>query len=203
MFFRWLAGLGRLGARGEADWAVHHGAGINAYKEGKYREAKRCFLAALKSSEMHGAINRRSASTLNNLGLLYKRRRKVKKAEAYLRRAQRAYEVTAPGCRQLTSVLYHLATLHHAQRQYTEAESLYQRCIVLTKRVFGENHPKLAKRLSGYARLLKDTNRRRRAAELEARAQAIRARRGRSKRSDLAAAVASPNAVSAVEPHAP
>jgi tetratricopeptide (TPR) repeat protein len=177
MLFAWIANLSRRRLQSQANWAFYHDAGVRAYQAGRYRQAKRRFLAALKTSERQGIVHRRSASTLNNLGLLYKRRRHLRQAEVYLKRALQVYEVTAPKCRQLASVLYHLATVCHAQRQYTEAESLYQRCIVLTTRTFGENHPKLAKRLRGYALLLEHTNRPGRAAKLQARARVIREQR--------------------------
>lgn len=152
-----------------------HAAGMKAYAHGHYGEAERRFLAALKRAERLGAVNKGTASSLNNLGLVYKSQRKLRKAEVFFRRALRAYEATAPASAQLARVLYHLATLCHARQEYTEAESLYQRSIVLTKRALGETHRKLATRLEGYARLLKHTNRERRAAQMQARAQAIRA----------------------------
>jgi tetratricopeptide (TPR) repeat protein len=145
-----------------------------ACARGDYGEAERCFLSTLKRAERRNPVNKYTASALNNLGLVYKRQRKLRKAEACFRRAMRAYEATIPESAQLARVLYHLATLCHACKEYTEAESLYQRAIVLTQRTLGPSHRKLATRLEGYARLLKHTNRHGRAAQMQARAKAIR-----------------------------
>ena len=148
---------------------------MKAYARGDYGEAERRFLAALKRAERRGVVNKHTASALNNLGLVYKRQRKLRKSEVCFRRALRAYEVSGPESAQLARVLYHLATLCHARKEYTEAEALYQRALVLTQRTLGSCHRKLATRLEGYARLLKHTNRHGRAAQMQARARAIRA----------------------------
>jgi tetratricopeptide (TPR) repeat protein len=176
---RYLGPLRHSRPRLDADWAFHHAAGIKAYVGGDYRGAERRFSTALARAEMFDRADKRAASTLNHLGLVYKRQRKIAKAEACFRRALNIYEVTTPGSAQFARTLYHLATLRHARKDYTEAESLYQRCIVLTKRRLGANHPKLAKRLEAYARLLKHTNRGERASELHARATAIKALYGK------------------------
>jgi tetratricopeptide (TPR) repeat protein len=177
---RLLAAFRRVASGPDGGWAFHHAAGIKAYAQGNYRGAERQFLTALRLAEIAGTIHEHSASSLNNLSLVYKRQRKLRKAETCFRRALQIYEVTAPGSVQYARTLYHLATLYHAKKEYTEAESLYQRCIVLTQRTLGESHPKLAKRLEAYARLLRHTNRDERAAQMKARATAIRALHNRN-----------------------
>jgi tetratricopeptide (TPR) repeat protein len=154
-------------------------AGMKAYRRRDYAQAERHFLATLKRAESLGAVSKHTATALNNLGLLYKKQRKRRKAEACFRRAVEAYEVTAPESPQLARALYHLATLCHARKEYTEAESLYQRALVLTQRTLGQHHLKFATRLEGYARLLKHTNRDGRAALMQARASGIRAQHNR------------------------
>lgn len=156
-----------------------HAAGMKAYRRRDYAEAERRFFAILKRAESLGVVSKHTATALNNLGLVYKKQRKRRKAEAYFRRAVDAYEVTAPKSPQLARVLYHLATLCHARKEHTEAEALYQRALALTQRTLGEHHLKLATRLQGYARLLKHTNRHGRAALMQARASGIRARHNR------------------------
>ncbi len=173
---RALAAWRPAAQRAEGSWSSLHAAGLRACAQGDYAQAEQRFLAALEKAETRGGrVNRRTASTLNNLGLVYKTQRKLRKAEDCFRRALGAYEAIKPGSSQVARTLYHLATLLHAQKEYTEAEALYQRCIVITRRTAGENHPTLAKRLAAYARLLAQTNRDERAAELQARVAAIRA----------------------------
>lgn len=177
LFVRSFSVLRSVSQRANGSWSSHHAAGLKAYAKRNYPEAERQFLAALEKAEKASTVDRRGASTLNNLGLVYKSQRKLRKAEECFRRALKVYETIAPGGTQVARTLYHLATLLHVQKEYTEAEALYQRCIVITRRAVGENHPKLAARLAGYARLLRHTNRDQRAAEMQARISAIRMQR--------------------------
>jgi hypothetical protein len=56
------------------------------------------------------------------------------------------------------------------------ADLLYQRCLTIYEIVFGAENIHVANALESYAHLLRETKRKTRAAELEARAAMIRAR---------------------------
>jgi len=69
-----------------------------------------------------------------------------------------------------------LAALYRAQGKYAEAEPLYQRSLAIREKALGPDHPDVAKGLESYAVLLRETGRSEEAQEMEARAQAIRAK---------------------------
>jgi tetratricopeptide (TPR) repeat protein len=64
--------------------------------------------------------------------------------------------------------------LYSEQGKYGQAEPLYQRAIAIDERTLGLGHPQLATHLENYAVLLRETNRETEAAQMEARAQAMR-----------------------------
>ncbi len=62
-----------------------------------------------------------------------------------------------------------------SQGNYAEAEPLYRRSLTILERALGPEHPDVAKVFDSYAALLRETGRPKNAAEMEARAKAIRA----------------------------
>jgi tetratricopeptide (TPR) repeat protein len=75
------------------------------------------------------------------------------------------------------TTLDNLAQLYPDQGLYQEAEPLYQRALAIREKTLPENHPWIALALEHYAGLLRQMNRPGEAAQLEARANAIRAKR--------------------------
>jgi len=59
------------------------------------------------------------------------------------------------------------------------ANSIYQRALEIQEEALGPEHPDVAASLENYADLLRKTNRKKKAKELEARARAIRAKNGK------------------------
>ena len=70
-----------------------------------------------------------------------------------------------------------LAEIYRRRGQYAEAEPLYRRALTIRESVLGREHPEVATNLENYAALLRKTSRATEAAGLEARPQAIRAKR--------------------------
>ena len=60
------------------------------------------------------------------------------------------------------------------QGKYAEAEPLYQRSLAILEKALGPEHPLVATSLENYAALLRNMNREAEAAQMEARAKAIR-----------------------------
>jgi tetratricopeptide (TPR) repeat protein len=73
--------------------------------------------------------------------------------------------------------LNNLDELYRTQGQYTAAEPLYMRALAIHEKAFGSRHPDVATCLQNYAALLWQTNREAEAAEMGARARAIRVMR--------------------------
>jgi len=62
-------------------------------------------------------------------------------------------EAWRPADEHLSTSLMHLAAVYHAQGQYTDAEPLYQRALVLHERLLGPDHLQVADVLEAYAAL--------------------------------------------------
>ncbi len=72
--------------------------------------------------------------------------------------------------------LNNLAELYRALGNYADAEPLYRRSVAIWEMALGPEHPHVAQGLDNYAALLRETGRADEAAEMEARARAIRAK---------------------------
>ena len=68
-------------------WRSHMDAGVKAYRQGNYPEAKKRFTAAVKEAEQFGPKDPRLATTLNNLAELYRAQGRYTEAEPLIKRA--------------------------------------------------------------------------------------------------------------------
>ncbi len=69
-----------------------------------------------------------------------------------------------------------LAQLYSTLGKYAEAEPLFRLSLAIRENSLGPEHPDVAQSLENYAALLRETGRADEAAEMEARAKAIRAK---------------------------
>ncbi len=69
-----------------------------------------------------------------------------------------------------------LAQLYSTLGKYAEAEPLFRLSPAIRENSLGPEHPDVAQSLENYAILLRETGRPKKAAEMEARAKAIRAK---------------------------
>jgi len=76
----------------------------------------------------------------------------------------------------LATILNNLALVYREQGKYAEAEPLYQHSLTILEKVLGPEHPYVAGSLENYAALLREMGRGDVVANMEARAQAIRAK---------------------------
>jgi tetratricopeptide (TPR) repeat protein len=88
------------------------------------------------------------------------------------------YTMTLTKLGDLAATLNNLASLNRKYVNYTKAESLYKRSLVIWERILGPEHPHVAVSLEKYASLLREAGRNPEAARLEARAKVIRTRKG-------------------------
>ena len=72
-----------------------------------------------------------------------------------------------------------LGEFYRAQGKYASAEPLLKRALAISEKALGPDHPHLATSLENYAGLLHETGRSAEATEMEARAEAIRAKHAR------------------------
>ena len=76
----------------------------------------------------------------------------------------------------ITPLLLLLGVIYQAQGNYAAAAPLYRRSLAILERALGPEHPDVAQSLENYAVMLRETGRADEAAEMEARAKAIRAK---------------------------
>ena len=164
------------------DWERHMEAGRAANQQGRYVEAEKSFQAALNEIEKSGPPDR-LALTLLYLGRFYREQGRYAEAEPLLKRALAIWEKRRLAHPHMTTSLKNLVLIYDAEGRYDEAGSLYKRVIAIFEKRLGPDHPEVATTLENYAALLRKTNRAAEAAELEARARAIRAKYSHEKQS--------------------
>jgi tetratricopeptide (TPR) repeat protein len=144
-------------ARGQNTlWETHNRAGQEAHKAGRYPEAEKQFLAALKIAEAFGPQDPRLATSLNNLAALYYAQGKLQEALPLLQRSLAIREkALGPDHPDVALSLNNLAELYRAQGKLQKALPLYQRSLAIAEKALGPNHPNVATVLANYAAALR------------------------------------------------
>ena len=71
----------------DTKWEKSNAAGMEAYQQARYGEAKKWWLAALEKAETFGPDDQRLATSLNNLAELYRTQGKYAEAEPLYKRS--------------------------------------------------------------------------------------------------------------------
>lgn len=125
-------------SRGDVD-AVE---ATQAFFERRIADAGRLFVDAVKTEEVHGPLNPRLATALNNLAEFYRVQGEFQQAEPYYWRAITIDEqVHGPEHVHLARDLNNLALLYRAQGRYADAEPLAERALAIKDKVLGAEHP--------------------------------------------------------------
>ena len=135
--------------------SLFNAVGNAASAQGKYGEAGPLYVRALAIREQElGATHPDTATSLNNLALLYRDQGKYGEAEPLYVRALaiREQELGATHPDTATS-LNNLAGLYRDQGKYGEAEPLYVRALVIREQELGATHPSTATSLNNLAGL--------------------------------------------------
>lgn len=157
-------------------WDEDAQAGVQTYLHGDYAAAERHLLAALRTAEEIGPEDPRLALSLNNLALVYHAQGRYDEAEPVYQRAITITErALGPGHPNLAASLGNLAELYRTQEKYVEAEPLYRKALVIWEQALGSYDLQAALWLEDCAYVLRKLNRNQEAAEMEARANVIRA----------------------------
>ena len=125
------------------------------YAEGRYDDAIPLAERATEFSEQHfGPEEAVTATSLNNLALLYRTMGAYPKAEPLYQRALAIREKALGPEHPATAVsLINLAMLYHATGAYAQAEPLLQRALAINEKVLGPEHPDTAQSLNNLALL--------------------------------------------------
>jgi CHAT domain-containing protein/Tfp pilus assembly protein PilF len=148
---------------------------IDLYRAGRYGEAEPLFQRALAIHEVQlGPDHPNTATSLNNLALLYDLLGRYGEAEVLYRRALAIREVQlGPDHPDTATSLNNLAALYRAMGRYGKAEVLYQRALAIAEVQLGPDHPNTATSLNNLAELYASLGRYREAEVLYQRALAI------------------------------
>jgi tetratricopeptide (TPR) repeat protein len=116
------------GVKGEStsvsDWTAHTEAGIAAHGKMKYTEAELQFAAALRMAEKWASPDHMDSLSQPEKDELYER---------------------------LAKSLNNMAALYHSQGKYKMAEDLYNRCLEIKIKLYGEEHLEVAINLHNLA----------------------------------------------------
>ena len=119
-------------------WDRHTVAGIAAYEQGDYAKAEEEWVAALAEAEAFGPEDTRLATSLNNLGEVYRTQGRYGDAEPLYNRALAINEkALGPDDPKLAASLNNLALLYDAQGRYEEAEPFYKRALAVYVKALG------------------------------------------------------------------
>ncbi len=166
-----------LNARGELDLHM-----------GRPREARRPLERALKILEnSFGRDHPATARTRGNLAAIETSPRTYKRGVGLYERALAATEaVFGPEHPEVARLQFGLATLHAGQGEYREARPAAERCLAIREKALPAFHPDVAAACDLVADVLENLARpeTERAAELRARAQAVRRRHEQEDRPD-------------------
>src|SRR5271166_1764485 len=129
------------------------------FKQGKYQEAIPLAEKAVElAKRVYGPQHPNTATSLTNLGGLYKVIGEYAKAEPLLQEALRIRQkVLGPEHPATAGSLNNLALLYQAMGEYAKAEPLYQEALRICKKVRGPEHPDTAGSLNNLALLYQAT----------------------------------------------
>ncbi len=128
---------------------------IELYQAGKFNEAIPIAQEAVELSEKAlGPDHPDTATTLNNLGLLYRSIGDYTKTELLYQRALKINEkALGPDHPATALALNNLAWLYYSLGNYAKAEPLYQRALKINEKALGPDHPATAYVLNNLAGL--------------------------------------------------
>ena len=149
---------------------------VELYHQGKYNEAIYLTEKALAiRKKVLGENNLDTATSLNNLALLYQSQGRYSEAEPLYKQALAIYKAQLGDNHPSTATsLNNLAELYRKQGRYSEAEPLYQQALAIQKKQLGDNHPNTATSLNNLATLYQSQGRYSEAEPLYKQALAIR-----------------------------
>lgn len=180
----WLAAWLTSACTETDDWKTYTDAGQQKVQEQQYVDAEPLLLAALAEAERLGLQDPRLATSLHNLGELYRLQTKYTQAEPFYWRALPIWAGTVGANHpEMATSLTGLALLYQAQDQYERGEPLLKRALAIRENAYGRDHLEVAHSLEQYAALLRHTNRHEEAEAMQSRAHAILTRHSTSTKS--------------------
>ena len=127
-----------------------HNAAMLAFYENRLDEALSLNREVLAMREKKPDAKRRTAATLNNMGLIYREKGALRQARLHFERSLRLkVEALGDGDASLASSYQNLGRIYHLQGNYEKARDFLEKAYQLRQDNLGENHPDIAS--AGYA----------------------------------------------------
>ncbi|MGD2184232.1 tetratricopeptide repeat protein [Lusitaniella coriacea] len=128
------------------------------YKQGQYTNAIPLAHSAVKIHEkVLGSEHPKTATSLNNLALLYLAHGQYKESEILFQRALEIREKRLkPDHPQIAATVNNLGTAYRAQAKYRQAGHLFKRALELRQEILKAEHPAILQSLTDLARLYQD-----------------------------------------------
>lgn len=129
-------------------WETLNTAGMLAYQEKDFVEAKELFERALELLEQGEHPDPRAATTFNNLGAVHEKLGEYEEAELRYRNSLAVIEIIqGPNHPDIAMGLNNLAALYFSQNDFRKAEPLWKRALEISERILGDSHPHLVQPL--------------------------------------------------------
>ena len=148
--------------------------GAQAYDQGRYDDAERMYLAGIEHAQGVQGWGMLLEGSHTLLGEVYYAQRKYGDAERAFQRAVAMLGERGTG-HSVPRAWQGLGKVYLAQGKHAEAETHFKSALAIRERAQGPSHPDVAAILDDLATLYRATGRPNEAAEVEARARAIRA----------------------------
>ena len=163
-----------FGEPGQSAWESANTAGLEAYRQGRYSDAKQWFFRALTEAERSGKPDPAQAMTLNNLAAVHEALGEIEDAELRYRQSLFIIEaIQGPNHPDLISGLNNLALLYVQDGKFQQAEPLLIRSLTILESHLGEAHAHLIPSLMILAQLTRSQGRLKEAEKYYARALKI------------------------------
>ncbi|MFM9964396.1 MAG: tetratricopeptide repeat protein [Planctomycetaceae bacterium] len=145
-----------LGQRNElAEAKIANGRVVRLNQAGQFAEAGKLAERVLETHRrLFGEDHPDTATSLNNLALLYESQANYAAAEPLYQRALKISEkALGPDHPDTATILNNLAGLYESQANYAAAEPLHQRALKIKEKALGPDHPDTATSLNNLAKL--------------------------------------------------
>jgi len=125
-------------------WETANTAGLQAYRQGRYSDAKQWFFQALTEAERSGEPSPSQAMTLNNLAAVHEALGESEEAELRYQQSLFVIEtIQGPNHPDLVPGLNNLALLYVQNGKFQQAEPLLRRSLNILESHLGETHAHL------------------------------------------------------------
>ena len=125
-------------------WESANIAGMQAYRQKRYADAKQWFMEALSEAQRTQEPSPPKAMTLNNLAAVHEALGEVQEAELRYQQSLSVVEsIQGPNHPDVIPGLNNLAALYAKQGQFRRAEPLWRRSLTILESALGPKHPHL------------------------------------------------------------